>query len=158
MEAFMKNSYGEKIYNLLLLKMVSLKKKRKKCLSLSNFTLATKMGFLEAVSDNGNEEEHQMQFIMIWDGVGCTVVQHFWCRGDRSWLQIDNYRHQWINWNSNADREHQTNINNFDFVPFRTFRVYDLNGDGKYILTQIQKKWKILILYSLMNVNKKLQV
>ena len=54
------------------------KKERKKPLYLSNFTLATKMGFLEAVSDNGNEEEHQMQFIMIWDGVGCTVVQHFW--------------------------------------------------------------------------------
>ena len=90
----MKNSYGEKIYNLLLLKMVSLEKRKKKRLYLSNFTLATKMGFLEAVSDNGNEEEHQMQFIMIWDGVGCTVVQHFWCRGDRSWLQIDNYRHR----------------------------------------------------------------
>ena len=120
------------------------------------------MGFLEAVSDNGNEEEHQMQFIMIWDGVGCTVVQHFWYRGDRSWLQIDNYRHQWINWNSNADREYQTNINKFDFVPFRTFRVYDLNGDGKYILTQIQKKWRIEenidIIYSLMNKKTILQV
>ena len=57
--------------------MVSLEKRKKKNLFLSNFTLATKMGFLEAVSDNGNEEEHQMQFIMIWDGVGCTVVQHF---------------------------------------------------------------------------------